>query len=226
MKMKQIENGLGRGTSLWPFFYTRQLFNMTIRIIALYIFVARLLDGAVLAFLPPSGVKRNQQSPQAFQDSMDDIPMKKPGVVPLTSLENFVHYIDDGDADSLSVIKFHAKSCRLCKRVDLRYQKMARFYANAPVRFAKVEKSAHPQLFQTLDVQTYPFIQIYRNGQCVASHGIPSETAFEPKLHDTIQQELSMSSQDWNTFLTAFAEPIHQSSKKLETLRGMLQASQ
>ena len=140
----------------------------------------------------------------------------------LDSLHDFMQFIDESPRDSLAVIKFHANSCQMCKRVQHRYQKLARYFKEAPISFARVEKSVHPDIFVTLNVQTYPFIQVYRNGLCVASHGIQSEKTFEPMLHDTIQKELDMSPDNWESFLEAFSGPIRESTNKLEKLRSLL----
>ena len=144
----------------------------------------------------------------------------------LKSLEEFLDYVDEAPQDSLAVIKFYTKSCQLCKRIELKYKKMARYYQAAPICFAEIEKAVHHQeLFTTLQVNTYPFIQIYRNGLCVASHGTESDTMFERLVHDTIQRELSMTPSDWDGFLTAFAGPITKSTEKLNDLRQLLSCS-
>ena len=142
-----------------------------------------------------------------------------PRIQNLKSLDEFLNYIDSAPQDSLAVVKFFAKSCPLCKKIELKYKKMARFYQTAPIQFAEIEKTVHPGLFVTLGVETYPFIQIYRNGQCVAAHGTESDKMFEPIVNDTIQRELTMTPEDWNTFLTTFSAPIQASTEKLNTLR-------
>mmetsp|Transcript_36510 Transcript_36510/g.105171 ORF Transcript_36510/g.105171 Transcript_36510/m.105171 type:complete len:225 (+) Transcript_36510:45-719(+) len=142
-----------------------------------------------------------------------------PRIQNLKSLEEFLNYIDSAPQDSLAVVKFYAKSCPLCKKIELKYKKMARFYQTAPIQFAEIEKTVHPDLFVTLGVETYPFIQIYRNGQCVAAHGTESDKMFEPIVNDTIQRELTMTAEDWNTFLTTFEIPIRASTEKLNSLR-------
>lgn len=161
----------------------------------------------------------DDSSNEAASTRVKPVPAEK--VDKLASLDDFLNYIDGAPKNSLAVIKFYAKSCPLCKRIEVKYKKMSRYYFMAPIQFAEIEKTAHPDLFSTLGVETYPFIQIYRNGQCVASHGTESEKTFEPIVHDTIQRELSMTSEDWDSFLQAFAEPIQVSMKKLETLRAM-----
>lgn len=144
-----------------------------------------------------------------------------PRVLSLKSLDEFLEYVDQAPQDSLSVIKFYSKSCPLCKRIELKYKKMAHVYQKAPIRFAEVDKAIHPDLCNTLGVDRFPFIQIYRNGQCVASHGTESDKTFGPIVNDTIQRELCMRNEEWEAFLTSFAEPIRQGAEKIQKLRDL-----
>lgn len=148
-----------------------------------------------------------------------------PKVQRLQSLDDFLNYIDSAPQDSLLVVKYYANSCPLCKRIELKYKKMARFYQTAPIQFAEIEKTAHPDIFPTLGVSTYPYIQIYRNGQCVAGHGTESDKSFEPVVNDTIQRELQMTTDDWDSFLSAFAGYIQASAAKMDALRAMQSSS-
>ena len=149
-------------------------------------------------------------------------PTTPPKIIVLNSLQDFLDFVDNAPPDSLSVIKFYGKSCPLCKRIEMKYKKMAHYYQKAPIRFAEVEKTVHPDLCSTLNIDRFPYIQIYRNSQCVASHGTESDKTFGPIVNDTVQRELMMRPEDWDAFLTAFAEPIRRSADKLETLRSML----
>ena len=188
------------------------------------------------SFLPMTpAVARYSSTPFFFlsstnDDSIDGLggntatatrPVVPPIVHRLQSLGDFLNYIDSAPRDSLSVVKFYANSCPMCKRIELKYKKMARVYQNEPIQFAEIEKTAHSGLFPTLGVETYPYIQIYRNGQCVAAHGCESDKIFEPMVNDTIQRELQMTTDDWNSFLTAFAGPIQASSDKVDSLRSV-----
>lgn len=139
----------------------------------------------------------------------------------LPSLEGFLDYVDGAPQDSLVVVKFYGKSCPLCKRVALKYKKLARYYSTAPIQFAEVDKTVHPDLFETLAVTTFPYIQIYRNGQCVASHGTQTAQMFERIINDSIYNFLTMQSEQWDSFLTAFQEPIQASTDNLNTLRAI-----
>lgn len=171
----------------------------------------------------------SDKSPAVTADSLDvssgspgtattvDVPFKK--VQRLKSLDAFVELIDQAPKDTLVAVKFYGKSCPLCQRVALKYQKMARYYSLADIQFAEIEKTVHPQLFDTLQITTFPYLQIYRNGQCIASHGTESATMFERIVHDTIQQFLSMSPTHWQSFLTNFQVPIDKATNHFVTMR-------
>lgn len=148
-------------------------------------------------------------------------PPRRPGQVQLLkSVDSFLDFIEGAPRDSLVVIKYFGESCPLCRKIEMKYKKMARFYSKAPIQFGEVgRRGAHHDLFSTLGIDYFPHIQIYRNGKCVAAHGTESDKMFEPVVHDTIQRELSMTQADWESFLTAFAEPIRQSTEKLEQVR-------
>lgn len=148
-----------------------------------------------------------------------------PRVLPLQSLDDFLDYIDSAPADSLSVIKFYSRSCPLCKRIEMKYKKMAHVYQNAPIRFAQVDKAINADFCTILGIDRFPYIQIYRNGQCVAAHGTDSDKTFGPIVNDTIQRELSMRQDEWDAFLTAFAEPIRQGSERIQNVRDLRKQS-
>mmetsp|Transcript_44379 Transcript_44379/g.107349 ORF Transcript_44379/g.107349 Transcript_44379/m.107349 type:complete len:281 (+) Transcript_44379:200-1042(+) len=139
----------------------------------------------------------------------------------LASLDEFVDCIENAPPDKLVVVKFYGRSCPLCKRTKPRYQKMAKFYSKAPtiIQFVEIEKTVHPQLFDTLEVTTFPFIQMYRNNQCIASHGTVSSEMFDDVCKDTIQQFLGLSKGQWNTFLETFEEPIRKATQNYESIR-------
>jgi len=165
---------------------------------------------------PPQS--RDPAQPQQYQQP------PKTKIDSLTSIGTFLDYIDNAPKDSLVAIKFYGKSCPLCKRVALKYKKMANFYSKANIQFAEVEKTVHPNLFNTLQVTTFPYLQIYRNGQCIASHGTESAQRFESIVNDTIQQFLLMQTNEWDSFLSAFAMPIQKSTENLQTARDMRNA--
>ena len=141
----------------------------------------------------------------------------------LTSLDDYFNLIENTPKDSLVVVKYYAKVCPLCRRVAPKYKKMARMYQQQqqPIHFCEIEKSVCPTLFDTMQVTTFPFIQVFRNGLCIASHGTQSLSTFEPIVKDTVQHFLNMNQneQHWNAFLTTFQEPIAKATSNLDTMK-------
>jgi thiol-disulfide isomerase/thioredoxin len=179
-------------------------------------------EGAIRSLLlnAQTSVINGGESTATVERPLETAPSTK-WIQSLTSLDAFCDYVNDAPVDSLVAVKFYGKSCPLCKRVALKYKKIARFYAKAPIRFAEIEKTVHSQLFDTLEITTFPYLQIYRNGQCIASHGTESETMFERIVNDTIQNFLMMQSDHWESFLTSFAEPIGKATDNYKTVRAL-----
>jgi len=120
--------------------------------------------------------------------------------------------------------RFHAKFCRVCSRVILKYKKMASRLASAdntpvPIKFISVETTANPKIIEQLRVKKFPFLQIYRNKECVASFGTGPAHNFQSIVGDTIDQKLKMSQEDWEAFRDEFKSEIASSIQNLEFLR-------
>lgn len=136
------------------------------------------------------------------------------------SVDAFLTAIDTAPPDSLVVVKYYSTSCPLCKRVALKYKKLARYYSTAPIRFCEMPKTATTApLFATDTITTFPYLQIYRNGQCVASHGTQSASMFERIVNDSIFRFLAMSPEDWYQFLTSYGAMIQKATDHVQTLR-------
>ena len=149
-------------------------------------------------------------------------PPSKISIDRFDSIGSFLTAIDTAPQDSLVVIKYYSTSCPLCKRVALKYKKLARFYSTAPIRFAEMPKNAETAtLFDTLkdDITTFPFLQIYRNGQCIASHGTQTASMFERIVNDSIYRFLTMPPDQWPQFLTAYQNNIQKVTDKINQLR-------
>lgn len=121
--------------------------------------------------------------------------------------------------------RFHAKFCKVCARVILKYKKMANkltapgVETQVPIRFISVESTANPKIIQQLGVKKFPFIQIYRNKECVASFGTGPAHNFQRMVGNTVDQKLSTSQSDWDAFRAEFKEEISSGLENLELLR-------
>mmetsp|Transcript_20892 Transcript_20892/g.26990 ORF Transcript_20892/g.26990 Transcript_20892/m.26990 type:complete len:224 (+) Transcript_20892:119-790(+) len=169
-------------------------------------------ESTAYSIAPPLPGKKEKENKQDERSSIRS----------LQSRQDFFNFIDsDAPLDSLTVVKYYSKNCQLCKRIDLRYKKMALYYQTANMQFAEMLKPADPELFDAF-IQTFPTFGIYRNCVCVAMLAVTDVKTMEPKLHSTIQHELTMTPADWDKFLNAFAEPIAQSTAKLDRFRSTL----
>lgn len=88
-----------------------------------------------------------------------------------------------------------------------------------PIKFISVETTANPKIIEKLGVKKFPFLQIYRNGECVASFGTGPAHNFQSIVGDTIEQKLKMSVEDWEAFRKEFQSEIANSIDNLEFLR-------
>jgi len=81
---------------------------------------------------------------------------------------------------------------------------------------------SNPKLCSIVGVTRFPFIQIYRNGERVASFGTGPAHNFQKIVGDTIDQMLYHTSQEeWQVRRSAFASEIDKSVDNLKELRSL-----
>jgi len=88
-----------------------------------------------------------------------------------------------------------------------------------PVRFISVEMGANPKIVKELGVNKFPFLQIYRNRECVASFGTGPAHNFQRAVGGTLDQKLAMELSEWEAFRAEFKNEISGGLEKLELLR-------
>jgi len=89
-------------------------------------------------------------------------------VTEVVSSRDFSKYL--GDDSGLRVIRFHAKSCKSCRALGVKYNRLARLMneaAGLDARFADIEVSQNHELCQALSVRKLPHIQIYHRRRLV-----------------------------------------------------------
>ena len=107
----------------------------------------------------------------------------------------------------------------------LKFKKMAHTFglpgANPPVpiRFISVEAMSNPKIIEQLGVKKFPFLQIYRNRECVASFGTGPAHNFQTAVGGTVKQKLNMPLEEWEAFRTEFKSEISSGLENLELLR-------
>jgi thiol-disulfide isomerase/thioredoxin len=155
--------------------------------------------------------------------------VKKGLVTIATTIQELLNVMDgncDGDNgvdDALTLVLFHAHYCKICQRAGIQLNKAAKEYPS--VNFAKVESQVFPEPaadnLRTLGVSKFPFIQIYRKGQCVASFSTGPTHMFMKKVRDTLDLCLERDEDCWNGFVTEFAEPIESNQSARRNLGPM-----
>jgi hypothetical protein len=144
-------------------------------------------------------------------------------VIPIYSTEKFIHVLENAPEDSLVVVKYHANFCKVCARVILKYKKMADVLSKSPtpkpLTFMDVEITANPQICNTLEIKKFPFLQIYRNMECVASFGTGPAHNFQKVVGETLDAKLNMTDEDWRQFRHEFKNEIAEQLNKLEVLK-------
>jgi len=85
-------------------------------------------------------------------------------VTEVISGRDFSKYL--GDDDGLRVIRFHARSCKSCRALGVKYRRLARLMKD-DIRFADIEVSQNPELCQALGVRKLPHVQIYNRRRVV-----------------------------------------------------------
>jgi len=152
-------------------------------------------------------------------------PMKNGPITVVHTIDDFLNSIENTQKDELVVVKFHAKFCKVCARVMLKYKKLALTLtedgANTPVSisFVSIESTANMGIIKTLGVRKFPFLQIYRNSECIASFSTGPAHNFHRAVRGTIDEKLSLPENEWEEFRTEFKSPIQSGLEKLEMLR-------
>lgn len=144
-------------------------------------------------------------------------------VTAIQSTEHFLHLLDNAPKDGLVVIKYHAKFCKVCARVILKYKKMANRMMEegtpVPVTLADVELTANSKLCATLGIKKFPYLQIYRNMECVASFGTGPAHNFQRAVGGTIQDRLATTDEEWETIRSDLSTEIANGLEEIRILR-------
>ena len=130
--------------------------------------------------------------------------------------------------------RFHATYCKICQRVILKFKKLAKSYHtrlqnqvnddgessnDKIISFAEVEVSSNDSLAKTLGILKTPYLQIYRNSECVASFATGPAHAFQRVVGETIQSKWNMSNEEWENFRNEYQKEITNGLMQLDQLK-------
>lgn len=139
----------------------------------------------------------------------------KSPVTIVESAEELVNLMDCTNADEtsdLTLVLFHAHYCKICQRATMQLTKAAREYPN--VHFAKVESKVIPEPqgdnLRALGITKFPFVQIFRHGDCVASFSTGPTHMFMRSVRGTLDLCLGRDDQAWKDFSMEFQQYIQE----------------
>jgi hypothetical protein len=134
----------------------------------------------------------------------------------IESMDDLLAWMDgsnDGDtaeAAPLTLVLFHAHYCKICQRATMQLAKAAKEYPH--VNFCKVESRVIPDPaadnLRSLGVSKFPFVQLYRRGDCVASFSTGPSHMFLRKVRDTLDLCLERDEDCWEGFSNEFSSEI------------------
>merc|ERR1712176_748110 len=97
----------------------------------------------------------------------------------------------------LTAILYHTKHCAICNQALMQWKKAAEEYPS--VQFVMVESFVFPQpvreSLRMIGVNECPFVQIYRNRQCVAS--FTTGPVFMSRVRCTIESCTERLDESW-----------------------------
>jgi len=140
---------------------------------------------------------RPEPKPRAFQTS----------VTTHTNAMDLLDQIDTAPPNDLTVVLFFAHYCKTCQRAIVPFKQLAND-SEPSVRFVRFETSSlSPKQFFSLGIDRVPFLQIYRNGICVASFSATEKTSLtsrkmvlRPRLLENIEACKRRSLIEWSAF--------------------------
>ena len=165
-------------------------------------------------FNPPKMLIQNLPGPQKFFEMVE---------------ENY----QANDDDRILVVMFHAHYCQTCKRAGLQYQKLAKKLASdsnedQTTIFTNLESSTclSADQLRAMGVTKFPFVQIFRKGDCVASFGTGPVHLFARKVEGSLEACRARSPDDWENFFNQFGADMAENQQGRQNVKEVLLLSQ
>lgn len=123
----------------------------------------------------------------------------------------------DTSTPEFMVIQYYASYCKRCQRAGLVYKKIASDHSNTDnnnhrLQFYRFKADKLPaSTLKSLGVTKFPFFQVFRKGECVASFS--GGTNLNKAVRSTLDLVLSRTDQQWAAFLTEVETFVHKNSE-------------
>jgi hypothetical protein len=165
--------------------------------------------------LSSSAISNNDTEVLEIPDQPPDRRELQSPVTTFTTVEECLNSMDESTSD-LTVILFFAHYCKKCHQANIPYKRLA--YSNPDTTFTRLETSLMTsQQLKSLGVSRVPFLQIYRNGICVASFATPWK--LETQLADTLELCQRRSVSDWLAFCQQHDNDIQSNKQTRQHIR-------
>ena len=143
-------------------------------------------------------------------------------VTTFETLEECLSLMDRKPANGdLTVVLFFAHYCKKCHEAYKSYKRLAS--SNPSIDFTRIETSLMSlKQLRLVGVSRVPFIQIYRDGCCVASFAAssPPSSKLESQLQETIDSCQQRSKTDWMKFCQHHVEEIQRNKHARQTIKS------
>jgi hypothetical protein len=132
---------------------------------------------------------------------------------PTPNFDSPLQFLDavsqDSNNDNLIVVKYYAVFCKVCQRTSIKYKQVAMEKMQEPVEFYRLEASRlDSDTLRSLGVTKFPFVQIFRQGDCVASFSTGASNLFAKRVRDTLDVCLDRSDDEWQAFQRDFSKQV------------------
>eukprot|EP00537_Pseudo-nitzschia_pungens_P008420 CAMPEP_0172378990 /NCGR_PEP_ID=MMETSP1060-20121228/69701_1 /TAXON_ID=37318 /ORGANISM="Pseudo-nitzschia pungens, Strain cf. cingulata" /LENGTH=345 /DNA_ID=CAMNT_0013106723 /DNA_START=175 /DNA_END=1210 /DNA_ORIENTATION=- len=164
--------------------------------------------------------QQQQQRKQRQRHANANAAIPNAGATYMNALDLF-DSIDNAPPNELTVVLCFAHYCKTCQRANIPFKQLAYGHEQGSTtsphtRFVRLETSAlSPHQFRSLGIDRLPFLQIYRNGICVASCSAvervgrtSTRLVLRPRLLEALEVCRGRSASGWVAFRKAFAPEI------------------
>lgn len=181
-------------------------------------------------------------------DNTEAVPFQTP-VTTYTNALDLLDSIDKAPPNDLTAVLFFAHYCKTCHRANIPFKQLAydeHSYSDnespssssardvVRTRFLRFETSAlSPNQFRSIGLDRVPFVQLYRNGICVAAFSATQTTGrtrtttkivLRPRLLENLDACKRRSLADWSAFRKNHAREIENNEAARMRLRAELVA--
>lgn len=141
------------------------------------------------------------------------------GIQTLASESQLLNAIDKSN-EYTTVIMFHSHFEPACLRAQHQYRRIADSPVAEGLGLKRIESShLSDSVLQSLGIERYPHIQIYKDKKCVASFSVPQTYVFRSLVTNSLEEVKQRQPQDWEVFYQQFESEIRKNKDALDTIR-------